>query len=216
MMKTPLRPKGSRLALIVSSGALIAAAVVLTTCSGGKLQSRFAANDPTGIQHTVFIIKENRSFDNYFGDFPGADGATSGRTSTGKVVPLVHTEDCDSAQLCNGWDCSLLAMDNGKMDKFDLAFNLSAYGRMTEQDIPNYWAYARRFVLADRFFTSVHGPSFPNHLFTVSPQDDGLMDNASGGSGTNCDGTPGGVAPAMDANGNISWHSSCFDFQTLP
>src|SRR5262244_3890051 len=39
------------------------------------------------IQHIVFIIKENRTFDNYFGAFPGADGATSGTISTGRVIP---------------------------------------------------------------------------------------------------------------------------------
>src|SRR6202035_3478169 len=45
------------------------------------------------IQHVVYIIKENRSFDNYFGTFPGADGATSGPISTGQVIPLGHTPD---------------------------------------------------------------------------------------------------------------------------
>ncbi len=50
-----------------------------------------AAALPPGFQkitHIVFIIKENRSFDHYFGRFPGADGATVGRTSTGEIVPL--------------------------------------------------------------------------------------------------------------------------------
>ena len=37
------------------------------------------------IQHIVFIIKENRSFDTYFGTFPGADGATTGLVSTGNA-----------------------------------------------------------------------------------------------------------------------------------
>ncbi len=43
------------------------------------------------IKHIVFLIKENRSFDTYFGTFPGADGATLGRTSHGKVVQLSRT-----------------------------------------------------------------------------------------------------------------------------
>src|SRR5215831_18514970 len=45
------------------------------------------------IEHIVFIIKENHSFDNYFGTFPGANGATSGTISTGQVIPLGHTPD---------------------------------------------------------------------------------------------------------------------------
>jgi phospholipase C len=39
------------------------------------------------IKHIVFILKENHTFDNYFGSFPGTDGATTGRIHTGKIVP---------------------------------------------------------------------------------------------------------------------------------
>src|SRR5258708_16433741 len=52
------------------------------------------------IQHIVFLIKENRSFDQYFGTFPGADGATSGKISTGQTVPLTHTPDLAPFVLC--------------------------------------------------------------------------------------------------------------------
>lgn len=192
----------------------LAFALILTTC--GK--EHRATNDPAVIQHTIFIIKENRTFDNYFGDFPGADGATWGRSSTGQDVPLAPINDTDSSSLCNGWACAVEAMDGGKMDGFDLTTgNLDAYGRMTQQDLPNYWTYARHFVLADRFFTAVHGPSFPNHLFTVAPQSGGVMDNVDGSqSGTYCDGTPSGLVPVMDNDGNVSYQSPCFDFQTLP
>jgi phospholipase C len=40
------------------------------------------------IQHVIFLVKENRTFDNYFGRFPGANGATTGTTSDGRTVPL--------------------------------------------------------------------------------------------------------------------------------
>src|SRR4051812_32211833 len=42
------------------------------------------------IQHIVFIVKENRSFDTYFGTFPGADGTTTGMTSVGERINLRH------------------------------------------------------------------------------------------------------------------------------
>ncbi|HYU45329.1 MAG TPA: Ig-like domain-containing protein, partial [Terriglobales bacterium] len=42
------------------------------------------------IQHIVFIVKENRSFDSYFGTYPGANGATTAKLSSGQVVPLGH------------------------------------------------------------------------------------------------------------------------------
>src|SRR5581483_8115274 len=44
------------------------------------------------IQHVVFLIKENRTFDNYFGAYPGADGASSGVISNSQVVPLTHDQ----------------------------------------------------------------------------------------------------------------------------
>jgi len=196
-------------------GLVLGLALTLETCGDGRDP---AANDPTAIQHTIFIIKENRSFDTYFGGFPGADGATSGMTSTGQEIPLALVPDCYQPNLCNGWACAMQAMHGGKMDQFDLTTgNLDAYARMAEEDLPNYWAYARRFVLADRYFTAVHGPSFPNHLFTVAPQDGGVMDNAGDpGVGLNCDGSPSGTVAVMDESGNITQQSPCFDFQTLP
>jgi hypothetical protein len=88
---------------------------------------------------------------------------------------------------------------------------------MTEQNVPSYWTYARRYVLADCLFSPVPGPSFPTHLFTVAPQTGGMMDNVNGTTGgTNCDGTPNGTTPVMDQNGNVTQQSPCVDRQTLP
>ena len=72
------------------------------------------------IQHIVFLIKENRTFDHYFGTFPGADGATSGRTSAGITVRLSHAPDETPWDLGHSWRDALIAMNNGKMNKFDL------------------------------------------------------------------------------------------------
>jgi phospholipase C len=49
--------------------------------------------DLSNIKHIVFIVKENRSFDNYFGQFPGANGATKGTLSTGTVITLGQSPD---------------------------------------------------------------------------------------------------------------------------
>src|SRR5215831_2662055 len=49
--------------------------------AAGGLQKRLERTGLGQIEHIVFIVKENRSFDNYFGTFPGAEGATSGQTS---------------------------------------------------------------------------------------------------------------------------------------
>jgi len=186
------------------------------------LPSTFAGcggRDVTAIQHTVFIVKENHTFDNYFGTFAGADGSTSGATSDGHILPLNPMPDAYQANdLCNSWDCAIEAIDGGKMDQFDLISggNLDAYVHASEQDIPNYWAYAHRFALADQYFTSVHGPSFPNHLFSVAAQSDGVIANEeNSGSGVACDGTPSGTVTTIDANGKMTQVSPCFDFPTL-
>jgi len=73
----------------------------------------------SSIQHIVFIIKENRSFDQYFGTFPGADGAVSGKTSTGATIPLGQTPDKMAHDLGHGWWDAHTAIDGGSMDKFD-------------------------------------------------------------------------------------------------
>ena len=91
--------------------AVLAIGVILAACTGdGSPSSSFPAvldpgettsltpaspSDPAlvaaaqdKIKHIVFVIKENRTFDNYFGQFPGADGATQGTKCDGSVVPL--------------------------------------------------------------------------------------------------------------------------------
>src|SRR2546428_733627 len=101
------------------------------------------------IQHIVYIIKENRTFDNYFGKFPGAEGATSGTISTGKVVPLRQAPDRTPRDIAHSWEAALKAMHGGKMDQFDLIAggnkkgDFLAYTQYAEADIPNYFAYAR-------------------------------------------------------------------------
>jgi phospholipase C len=66
-------------------------------------------------KHSVFIVKENHTFDNYFGMFTGANGVTSGMTLGGQVVRLHHMPDSYQGKLCNSWGCALEATDAGKM-----------------------------------------------------------------------------------------------------
>src|ERR1700726_3096060 len=72
------------------------------------------------IKHIVFIVKENRTFDNYFGTFPGADGATSGTISTGEVIPLRHAPDMTPRDIDHSYQAAVEAIDGGAMDRFDL------------------------------------------------------------------------------------------------
>jgi phospholipase C len=124
------------------------------------------------IQHIVFMIKENRSFNNYFGTFPGANGATSGKVSNGNTITLGHTPD-RVRDMGHAWNDTMTAVDGGKMDKFDLVEHGNDNGdymSMTEyyqSDIPNYWNYAQAFTLSDGTFSSTKAASYSNHLYTI-------------------------------------------------
>ena len=136
--------------------------------------------DDVPIEHVVFIIKENRTFDHYFGKYPGADGTESGVTFDGRVVPLQPATDVMTQPLFHGFWSGLYSVDAGRMDGFDLITGgdtMVGYSQWSRSGIPNYWKYADRFVLADTFFTSEYGPTFPEHLYTIAAQSNGIMDN---------------------------------------
>ena len=144
---------------------------------------------PTGmnkINHVIWIIQENRSFDNYFGTYPGADGIPSGTClpmlpgSTNCVQPFHMPPGQPALDLAHDWDTIHAAYNHGNMDGFVWAegTNLTmAY--YDERDIPNYWIYARHFTLCDRFFSSQMGYSLPNHTYTVAAQSGGLIVNVA-------------------------------------
>jgi phospholipase C len=135
------------------------------------------------IRHVVFLVKENRTFDHLFGLFPGADGATEGRTCDGRVVPLRRASD-DSEGPHHSFSAALVSINGGEMNCFDQIWNgkqLESYVQYEESQIPNYWAYARYFVLADRFFSSAYGPTLVEHLELVAAQTGRFVDNERDG-----------------------------------
>jgi phospholipase C len=186
----------------------------------GRKASAYPTRWP--IKHVIFIIKENRSFDQYFGLFPGADGATTGKTKTG-VIPL-HRGIPDKLQhdLLHGYTTALSSYDHGKMDGFawDQWSRKYAYSEALPSDIPNYWHWAKQFVLADKFFASAQGPSFPNHLFTIAAQSGGTHENPKrlgmhGAQWTwGCDAPSFTNVQVYDSEGHTEWVPPCFDFLT--
>jgi phospholipase C len=176
----------------------------------------------------VFIIKENHSYDNYFGAFKGGDGAATGTISTGQVVPLAPMVDVMPHDLGHATQAALLAAHRGKMDNFDLINHgnqngdLIAFRAFSQADIPNYFSYAQNFVLADRMFSSLHGPSFPNRLYTIAAINNGTVSIpntpfgvGAGGSAWGCDSPQTMTVRTRDAEGDIDAILPCFDFQTL-
>ena len=198
--------------------ALVAWFVIIQLVLSGASQ---AAAPSVPIKHVIFIIKENRSFDNYFGTFPGANGAISGTISTGQTIPLLH-EHLLPHDIGHSWADASLAIDGGAMDKFDLLTGAIVNGidysmsQLDEGDIPNYWTYAQDFTLCDNMFSSLHGPSFPNHLYTVAATSGGVISNPTLGLAVwGCDATSRTTVQALTSSGGIVNRFPCFNFKTL-
>lgn len=136
------------------------------------------------INHVIWIIQENHSFDNYFGRYPGADGIPPSTClpslpdSKECVKPFHMPPGQPIADLAHDWAVAHAAYDNGKMDGFVWAEgSVYTMGYLEEQDLPNYWNYARHFTLCDRFFSSIMTGSSPNHAYTVAAQSGGTINN---------------------------------------
>jgi phospholipase C len=203
--------------------------------AGGQAGTESCLPECGVIKHIVFIVKENRSFDSMFGTMsltnPNVEGATSGFMSTGQPVQLGQMPDALPRDIGHSWGDTLDAMDYGKMDGFDLIqenpFQCTVNGDMLcftqnhQEDIPNYWKLAESFVLADHFFSSMHAPSFPNHVFTVAAQTGGIISQTknpmdpSDRPAACADAGPGATTKVMDPRGDILDQFPCFDFPTM-
>jgi len=179
------------LAVVLAASAIGAGATV-----SAPLPARGDAGDPIHkIRHVVIIMQENRSFDSYFGTFPGADGLPmrDGRfvacmpdPQRGScVAPYHETSDRNRGGPHNA-RAFVVDVNGGRMDGF-VASAQRAGRRCAEPDNPNcandgsdamgyhddrelfnYWRYARDYVLQDRLFEPNASWSLPQHLFMVS------------------------------------------------
>jgi phospholipase C len=190
----------------------IAASVVVAGCGTGAQRSVVASAGHSGlglrvtrrsrprgihtIRHVIVIMQENRSFDSYFGTFPGADGIPTKNGRFAVCVPDPRAGDCQrpyhDPALVNGGGPhdagpARADADGGRMDGFVREAESSigrgcgattgvcspssptdAMGYHDAREIPNYWAWAHRFTLQDHMFESVDSWSLPSHLFLVS------------------------------------------------
>jgi len=147
------------------------------------------------IRHIVVLMMENHSFDNYLGDLGRGDGLSSARdeasaenqTSAGMPVdshPLPSTSQHKGVPT-QGWDATHEQWADGRNNGFvrnaerqdtdtDPAV---AMGYWTADDLPFYHGLARVFPVADRWFSSCLGPTFPNRRFLVAGTSNGLVDD---------------------------------------
>jgi len=178
--------------------ALVAASASWLVPLGIRAMSRSAKNTTTPIKHTVFIMLENHTFDNFFGTFPGANGITEPHAAN----PLPNDLPHDRAS-------AVVALDNGKMD----GFPSQGMVQYTQSDIPIYWTYAQQFGLGDNFFTSELNSSTPNHMAMVAAQTGGIAES-SGEYG--CKSNPNNLMGSENANGQQYWSYPCYNIKSLP
>lgn len=177
----------------LSTLALFAAAAV-AACGGGAspsspmsglLPATRGASGSSPIKNVIVVIQENRSFDNLFATFPGADGTTTGRVEAVPSsqqsqcpIPQATTVPLTEAGLVEGFDFGhvygdfLIDYHKGKMDGFDadpippgggkLAC-LNPYVYVNPAQIKQYWTMAQKWVLADHMFQTQASSSFTAH-----------------------------------------------------
>jgi phospholipase C len=234
---TAQRAKSLPLGSALSRCGLIMLVLVASACTSGSSTTTTptparGAPTPSGpIKHIVFLVKENRTFDNYFGTYPGVNGVRVARDSSGLLVPLQHEQDVIAGDIDHSSGAAKQAYDNGKMDGFDQLPFFSAHTSRSQRprgpydnnsltqfyqsDIPNYWTYARNFVLGDHMFSSLMGPSFPNHLYTIAAQSGGAIDNPqTNGQAWGCD-LAGEQVQIKATDGSTTLGNACFNFTTL-
>lgn len=177
--------------LVVAS---IAIAVVPLLSVRASADVTLLAQAQSKIQHVIFITQENRSFDNYFGTFPGAAGIPMANGVPTVCVPdparglcikpFKSTRDVSVGGPHGALDAAA-DIDGGKMDGFikqaEIALQCTNPAKLCGgeplidsmayydgKSIPNYWKYATYEVLADHFFEPIDSWSLPSHLWQLS------------------------------------------------
>jgi phospholipase C len=146
-----------------------------------------------------------------------------------QTVPLTRgTDGRLPHDLLHDYARALADWNHGRMNGFGYDANSRrwAYTTLQPDQIPNYWRWAKEYVLGDRFFTSANGPSFPNHLYAIAAQSGGTHDNpkrdlrdprakTSGLPKTwGCDAPPWVRVKVQFEPNQVSRVSPCFNFTT--
>jgi phospholipase C len=166
------------------------------------------------IDHIIILMKENRSFDHYFGSLSGVRGfddpsaqrpggssifrQADANNPDGYVLPFRLDTLRTSAQrihdLSHAWGPQHAAWNGGAMDNWipahraaDGARGPLTMGYLTREDLPFYYALADAFTICDGYFCSIFGPTHPNRYYLMTATIDP-------------DGSYGG--PALDNTGN--------------
>jgi phospholipase C len=216
-MRTPRRLAYVGLAVVIS---VLATALPASAAPGGGGPGGITTTTP--IHHFIFLMQGDRTFDNYFGTYPGADGIPDtacqqlvlNRPQSGCVQPFA-LNGSTPAPLTPGASVINAQLDSGKMDGFVAAFaaqgqdGTTAMGYYDQRDLPYYWNLAQSYVLFDRFFSSVPYGYRANRSYWVSaaPQPGGGDSVSAAGYGNQLT-----IFDRLNAAG-ISWKFYVQDYQ---
>jgi len=184
---------------------------------------RPAGSDLGAVEHVVFLMHENRSFDHYFGVLGGVNGFDASSPAFAQAWPggarstllpfhldtTTNMAEC-TYDLSHSWQAEHASWNDGAMDSFVSTHTSSEYegpelgtltiGYYDSSDIPFYYDLAQQFTICDNYFCSVLGPTHPNRLMQMT----GTLDPA---------GSAGG--PILVTNSNESVEFTC-SWTTMP
>ena len=180
--------------------AVLVVALTISSCSGSSnpTPEPFVRDNPflqslgasgTGkIRHIVYVIQENRSFNNMFEGYPGARTTSTGKDSSGKKIPLepmslkvtydmdhsAHAmfEDCNGTGEVPGTHCLMNGFNNEQV----YGSPGGQYSYVPHSESKPYWDMAHEFVLADRMFASQIDESFVAHQYIIAAQAQSSVD----------------------------------------
>jgi phospholipase C len=156
-------------------------------CKGGTTvpsvpasQSAYGAATAAGspIKHVVLVIQENRTFNNFFATYPGADGTTTAAIAKNPhchidkngTIALAEASLIIPTDLSHNYQSYKTARDGGKLDAFDDVLNGDnvpecklPYQYVAPSQIQPYWDMAKHYVLAEHMFSTQGSSSFTGH-----------------------------------------------------
>ena len=174
--------------------------MALAACGGDTTKAALrvppAGSDLGAVEHVVFLMHENRSFDHYYGTYPGVRGFADpaalpgvftqrwdGTGATASTLLPFHldiaTTDAECTyDLSHEWNAQHMCWSQGAMDSFVTTHTAPAFegpgqgvltmGYYTRQDLPYWYALADAFTICDNYHCSVMGPTHPNRLHALS------------------------------------------------
>jgi phospholipase C len=178
--------------------------------SGSSLNPQTASSGPSSpIQHVVIMVQENRTFNDFFATYPGADGTTTGQAVpnsncsppiSGGAIPLTKSPLLVTKDMNHSYKSGYaVAYDGAKMDAFDnIKFNGGAgppecyapYQYTDPSQIQAYWDLAEQYTLAEHMYATQGSDSFTAHQDLIrggtEVQPNKGMIDLPGCSGANC------------------------------